>query len=114
MKMDIYHPKVLASETTVPISNIALEVASKNVVFVIGAGVSKAPPTSLPVGHEIARTLKQKLATTDFADSPKDLSDDDLLTIANVAESKSSEALKLVKKLILDSFDFKTARQSEE
>jgi len=106
--MEMYEPKILGSNTTVSVNNIALQIASKNVVIVAGAGVSKAPPTGLPTGQDIARTLKHRLSYTALADCVKDLPED-LLAIADAAESHSLEALELVQKTILDSFDFKTA-----
>jgi len=109
-EMEVYTPRVLGRETTVPVSNIALQMASSNAVLIVGAGVSKAPPTSLPLGQEIARDLKHKLGHTALAECVKDLPEDDLLAIADAAEAQSPEALKFVQKTILDSFDFKTAR----
>jgi len=108
--MEVYGPKRLGRETSVPVAHIALQMASNNVVLVVGAGVSNAPPTSLPIGQEIARALKHKLGYTELAKYVESLPEDDLLVIADTAEAQSLEALKLVQKAILDSFDFKTAR----
>lgn len=108
--MEVYQPKPLAVEASTVIFNIALQIAGKNVVIVIGAGVSKAPPTCLPLGPEIARKLKQRLGYTELAEYVKDLPEEDLLPMADAAESQSKEALVIVQKMILDSFEFKTAR----
>ena len=107
--MEVYKPGQLGRETSVPVSNIALQMGSSTVVLVIGAGVSSASPTSLPLGQEIAHALKQKLSYTQMAECLESLPEDDLLVIADTAEAESPQALELIQKTILDSFDFKTA-----
>lgn len=107
--MEVYAPKRLGREVSVPVSNIALQMAGNAVVLVVGAGVSNAPPTSLPIGREIARALRHKLSYTELAKSVESLPGDDLLVIADTAEAQSPQALELVQQTILNSFDFKTA-----
>jgi hypothetical protein len=54
--MEIYEPKNLGLPTTLPVNNIAFQVLTKSVIIVAGAGISKAFPTDLPTGQDIART----------------------------------------------------------
>jgi hypothetical protein len=107
----IYEPGNLLNRTIpTPAANLALQISSGKVIMVSGAGVSKAAPTNLPLGAEIAHILKDKLSHTDLQAVVKDIADDNLLSIADAAEMKSQAALRLIQKMILDSFEFKTAR----
>lgn len=105
----MYQPKHLKESTSVSITHVAQRVSSKSVVIVVGAGVSIPPPTSLPSGNDIATTLKDKLSRTGLAKYVNESTPDDLLDIVDAVVSPSSDALQVVQKMILESFEFTTA-----
>jgi len=105
----IYKPKPLKRVVSDSICNIAHGITNSNVVFVIGAGVSKASPTNLPLGQEITTSVTSKLPYTSLACCITAALDNNLLSIADAAEANSAESLRLLQKIILELFDFKTA-----
>jgi hypothetical protein len=107
--MEVYQPKPLAENVDTTTSNIALSMLSGHISIVIGAGISQAPPTCLPLSQDIAGKLKQGLRYTPLDKYIKQLPDDDFVPIADIAASQSVDALQIVKRTILNSFDFKTA-----
>lgn len=106
---ELYEPKPLKEKTSVLITSLAQTIESGNVLAIIGAGISMSPPTLLPSGSEIARKVKQGLSQTSLASSISSCPEDDLLAIADTAESQSHDARNVLQKLILNSFDFTTA-----
>jgi len=107
--MEVYQPKPLAADVDVAISNIALRALSRNLAIVVGAGVSQAAPTCLPLSPDIARKLKQGLRYTPLGKYVEHLPDDDFVAITDIATAQSADALQIIRSTILNSFDFKTA-----
>ena len=107
--MEEYDPKTLGIEPSPQIAALGPPIEARKLMFVIGAGVSMSPPTCLPSGAELARSVRTSLLDSPLASVIKAVADDSLLAMADKVEAKSPAAFPLFVRAILESAAFKTA-----
>ncbi len=78
-----YVPKSLSIPTDTRAFSIALHMLNRSLTIVVGAGLSEASPTRLPLAPKLAQTLKSSLQITALADRVAHANGDDLLVIAS-------------------------------
>lgn len=107
--METYNIKTM--NESIPASIIAIEplIEARQVVLVIGAGVSMAPPTCLPSGTQLAQDVKTRLASSPISSIVQPVREDNLLAIADIIEEKALESFPLFTRAIIESANFKMA-----
>ena len=104
-----YVPKPLSISTDTRVLSIALHVLNRSLAIVVGAGLSEAPPTSLPLAQKLAQTLKSSLQLTALAGRVAQANGDDLLDVADKA-IVTGDDLSIIQRKITDLFpQLKTA-----
>lgn len=104
-----YVPKSLSIPTDTWALSIASHVLNRSLAIVVGAGLSEASPTCLPLASQLAQTLKSSLQLTALADRVAHANDDDLLDVVDKA-IVSGDDLSIVQRKIIDLFpQLKTA-----
>lgn len=104
-----YVPKSLSVPTDTRAQSIALHVLDRSLAIVIGAGLSEASPTCLPLAPELAQTLKSSLQLTALADRVAHANGDDLLDVVDKSIVTGND-LSIVQRKIVDLFpQLKTA-----
>lgn len=104
-----YVPKSLSIPTDTRALSIALHVLNRSLAIVVGAGLSEASPTCLPLAPQLAQTLKSSLQLTALADRVAHANGDDLLDVADKAIVTGAD-LSIIQRKIIDLFpQLKTA-----
>lgn len=104
----MYAARPLNEPSHAEVTAFATRAYDRRLVICGGAGLSRADPTELPLGPELARTVHTMLADALGPDALEDADPDDLLSVADAAERVVGGA-DLVQTTLRQAADFTTA-----
>ena len=95
----MYHPQPINDDISPEILLLQAKLAAERVTLMIGAGVSKAAPTDLPLASEVATHLSQHFGQL-FPNALSGVEETDLLEVANAIASFDENGLRLMQEEI--------------